>query len=302
MDIEIGKRRIGDGWPCYTVAEIGINHNGDVGIATKLVSEAAEAGADAVKFQKRTVDLVYSPEELARPRESMFGNTNGDLKRGLEFSEREYEQIYEWAALYGIHCFASPWDTNSVAFMEQFHPPCYKIASACLTDDTLLRAVIATGKPILLSSGMSSLLEIDKAVALIQAHGNPLVLLQCTSTYPSKDNQLNLATIRTMRKRYGCLVGYSGHEHGLATTVAAVALGACVVERHLTLDRSMWGSDQSASIEPHALARLVRDIRAVEAAIGDGRKIVYEDELPVREKLRRASTLCLPENPDPKYE
>lgn len=287
MEIRIGDRLIGDSHPCYIVAEIGINHNGDLDTACALIQAAAEAGADAVKFQKRTVEEVYTPEELAKPRESVFGHTNGDLKRGLEFGYEQYKAIDEWCRHCGIAWFASPWDKASVEFLYKFEIPCYKIASACLTDLSLVHHVNQIIQPILLSTGMSSLPQIDAAVEVINCYGNALVLMQCTSTYPSEDYHLNLRCLETLRTRYGCLVGYSGHERGLATTVAAVALGACVVERHLTLDRTSWGSDQAASIEPHALKHLVRDIRAVEQAMGNGNKCCLPEEQPVAAKLRR---------------
>lgn len=286
--VEIAGRRVGPDQPCLIVAEIGINHNGDVGLARKLVSAAVTAGCDAVKFQKRTVDVVYSADELARPRESPFGTTNGDLKRGLELDEEAYAAIDEYCRMLDTVWFASCWDEASVDFIERFDPPCYKIASASLTDDDLLRHHRKYGRPIILSTGMSSLDEIDHAVEVLGT--GDLVLLHTTSTYPSRPDELNLRAIVTLRERYGVPVGYSGHEVGLATTVAARALGACVIERHITLDRAMWGSDQAASVEPSGFARLVKDVRAVESALGDGIKTVYDSELPVKEKLRRVDS------------
>lgn len=283
--VKIGDRWVGDGEPCYVVAEIGINHNGDLDLARKLIAAAVVAGCDAVKFQKRTVDVVYSPEELAAPRETPFGSTNGDLKRGLEFDADGYAAIAEHCQTHGMTWYVSCWDEASVDVMERFDPPCYKIASASLTDDGLLRHHRATGRPIVLSTGMSSLEEIDHAVEVLGT--DDLILMHCTSTYPAKLEELNLKGIATLRERYQVPVGYSGHEVGLATTIAAAALGACSVERHITLDRAMWGSDQSASVEPHGFSRMVRDIRSIEAALGDGVKRVYESEIPVREKLRR---------------
>lgn len=283
--VTIGNRLVGEGQPCFVIAEIGINHNGDIEVARQLIKAAKEAGADAVKFQKRTVDVVYSPEELARPRENPFGPTNGDLKRGLEFDKSQYSEISSYCRDLGLIWFASCWDEGSVDFMEQFSPPCYKIASASLTDDALLRHHRKTRRPIVLSTGMSSLAEIDHAVDVLGK--TELVVLHCTSTYPSKPEELNLRAIPVFAERYGVPIGYSGHEVGLQTTVAAVTLGACVVERHLTLDRAMWGSDQAASVEPQGFSRMVRDIRTVQTALGDGVKRVYESELPVREKLRR---------------
>lgn len=283
--VEIAGRRVGHDEPSFVVAEIGINHNGDLGLARKLISAAVTAGCDAVKFQKRTVDVVYTEEELAKPRESPFGTTNGELKRGLEFDAEAYAAIDEYCRMLGIIWFASCWDEASVDFLEPFDPPCYKIASASLTDDDLLRHHRRYGRPIILSTGMSSLEEIDHAVEILGAED--LVLLHATSTYPSQSSELNLRAIPILRERYGVPVGYSGHEVGLSTTVAARALGACMIERHITMDRAMWGSDQAASIEPFGFQRLVRDIRAVESSFGDGVKVVYESEIPVRDKLRR---------------
>jgi N-acetylneuraminate synthase len=283
--VPIGGRLVGPGEPCYVVAEIGINHNGDVDVARKLVSAAVLARCDAVKFQKRTVEVVYSPEELARRRESPFGTTNGELKRGLELGLEQFRQLDDYCRGHEIAWFASCWDEGSVKFTEQFDPPCYKIASASLTDDDLLRAHRATGRPLVLSTGMSSLEQIDHAVDVLGR--DQLILLHCTSTYPSAIEELNLRAIGMLAERYEVPIGYSGHEVGLQTTVAAVALGASMVERHITLDRAMWGSDQAASVEPQGFVRLVRDIRAVETAMSDGVKRVYDSELPVREKLRR---------------
>jgi N-acetylneuraminate synthase len=283
--VRIGSRLVGPGQPTFVVAEIGINHNGDPEIAKQLIDVAVSAGCDAVKFQKRTVDIVYTPEALAAPRESPFGHTNGDLKHGLEFGLDEYADIDRHCRAKGIPWFASCWDRGSLAFIEQFDPPCYKIASACLTDDALLRAHRNTGKPIVLSTGMSTMEQIRHAVDVLGRHD--LLLLHCTSTYPSQLDELNLRVIQTLREEFGCVVGYSGHEVGLVTTVAAVAFGASMVERHITLDRAMWGTDQAASIEPQGITRLVRDIRAVERAMGDGVKRVYSSEYPITAKLRR---------------
>lgn len=283
--VRIGTQLVGDAQPCYVIAEIGINHNGDVGVAKRLVSVAVAAGCDAVKFQKRTVDTVYSAEELARPRESPFGTTNGDLKHGLELDEEDYKELDAYCRASNIPWFASCWDEASVDFIERFDPPCYKIASASLTDDQLLRHTRATGKPIILSTGMSTLEQIDHAVALLGRTG--LILLHACSTYPAYYEELNLRAIPAMGARYGVPVGYSGHETGIASTVAAAVLGACCIERHITLDRSMWGSDHAASLEPNGISRVVRDIRLVERSMGDGVKRVYEREQPIIKKLRR---------------
>jgi N-acetylneuraminate synthase len=283
--VKVGNRAIGDDEPCYVIAEIGINHSGNIDIAKRLISVAVAAGCDAVKFQKRTVDVVYTPEELAKPRENPFGPTNGDLKYGLEFEQEEYEEIDAFCRSVKMTWFASPWDEGSVDFLERFHVPIYKIASASLTDDNLLRHVRRTGKPVILSTGMSTYDEIDHAVEVLGK--SDLVLMHATSTYPANYDELNLRAIPIMARRYGVPIGYSGHETGIPTSVCAAALGACCVERHITLDRASWGSDQAASLEPNGITRLVRDIRLWEQAKGDGVKRVYERELPIIKKLRR---------------
>jgi N-acetylneuraminate synthase len=283
--VRIGDQWVGDGEPCFVVAEVGINHNGDLDIARRLISAGLLAGCDAIKFQKRTIEYVYTPEELARPRETPFGKTNADLKRALEFDYEEYNTIDEYCKQHNIMWYASCWDKASVDFIEQFDPPCYKIASACLTDDELLCHHRKYGRSIILSTGMSTLDQIDRAVELLGTED--LVLMHCTSTYPAKPEELNLRVIQTLRERYDVPIGYSGHEVGLATTCAANVLGACMVERHITLDRAMWGSDQAASVEPYGFSRLVRDIRVMETAMGDGVKHVYESEIPSMNKLRR---------------
>lgn len=283
--VQIGGKLIGNGEQCYVIAEIGINHNGDVDLAKRLISVAVAAGCDAVKFQKRTVEIVYTSEELAKPRESPFGNTNGDLKRGLEFGQDEYDDIDAYCKAVNIDWFASCWDEPSLDFIERFNPPCYKIASASLTDDNLLRQTRATGKPIILSTGMSTLEEIDHAMDVLGEDN--LILLHACSTYPALYEELNLRAIPKLQERYGVPVGYSGHETGIPSTVAAVVLGACCVERHITIDRAMWGSDQAASLEPNGITRVVRDIRLIEQSLGDGQKRVYEREYPIIKKLRR---------------
>jgi N-acetylneuraminate synthase len=267
------------------IAEIGINHNGDVGIAKRLIDVAIKAGCAAVKFQKRTVEVVYTAAELARARESPFGDTNGELKRALEFGEEQYAAIDRYCRERSIIWFASPWDEASVDFLESFDVPCHKIASASLTDDHLLRHIRATRKPIILSTGMSTMAQVDHAVEILGK--KDLILLQSTSTYPANYDELNLKVIPVLAERFGVPVGYSGHETGLASSVAAVALGAAVVERHLTLDRAMWGSDQAASLEPNGMIRLIRDIRLVETSFGDGQKRLMEREKPIMQKLRR---------------
>jgi N-acetylneuraminate synthase len=283
--VNIGNKQLGPDQPCYVIAEIGINHNGDIDLAKRLISVAVAAGCDAVKFQKRTVDVVYTAAELSTPRPNPFGDTNGDLKRGLEFGEEDYAEISSFCKQLKIDWFVSPWDEASVDFIEIFNPPVYKIASASLTDDKLLKHVRKTGKPIIASTGMSTYAEIDHAVEVLGKED--LILMHTTSTYPAKYEQLNLRAIPNMIERYGIPVGYSGHETGIPTSVAAAVLGACCVERHITMDRAMWGSDQAASLEPNGISRLVRDIRLCEQSMGDGIKRVYEEEIPVMKKLRR---------------
>jgi len=288
--IRIGETFVGDSQPCYIIAEIGINHNGDLEMAKKMIDLADAVGCNAVKFQKRTVDVVYTAEELAKPRENPFGTTNGDLKRGLEFGLEQYQAIDAYCKDLGIAWFASCWDEQSVDFIDQFRPPCFKIASASLTDDALLKYHRAKGRPIILSTGMSTLEEVDHAVEVLGTQD--LILLHTTSTYPTDYKELNLSAIPELRKRYGVPVGYSGHETGVPTSSAAVAMGACVVERHITLERSLWGSDQAASLGPSGFSRLVRDIRLIELAMGDGKKRVFESEKPIIAKLRRVGA-CL---------
>jgi N-acetylneuraminate synthase len=285
MEVRLGDRPVGDGHPALVLAEIGINHNGDVEVAKKLIDVAAFAGCEAVKFQKRTVDVVYTSEELAKPRESPFGDTNGDLKRGLEFGQAAYDQIDAYCRNKGIAWTASCWDEGSVDFIDRFDPPFYKIASASLTDDALLRHTRSKGKPIVLSTGMSTIDQIDHAVDVLGK--DELILLHCCSTYPAQYPELNLNVIPVLRERYRVPIGYSGHETGIASSVAAAVLGACIVERHVTLDRSLWGSDHAASLEPNGIMRVIRDIRLVETALGDGVKTVLPSEIPVMQKLRR---------------
>ncbi len=283
--VEIGGKKIGEGCPVFITAEIGINHNGDINIAKKLIDMAVFAGCDAVKFQKRTIDVVYTKEDLDRPRETPFGNTNGELKEALEFGEQEYQEIDRYCKERNIMWFASPWDIGSVDFLEKFDIPCYKIASPSLTDDDLLKHVKSKGKPIILSTGMSTIEQINHAVEIIGEEN--LILLHCTSTYPSKPEELNLRVILQLREMFDFPIGYSGHETGVVPSVMAAILGARVIERHITLDRAMWGSDQSASLEPNGLNIMVRDIKLMPVCLGDGKKKVFESEKPILEKLRR---------------
>jgi N-acetylneuraminate synthase len=285
-EIRIGDKLVGDGHPTYITAEIGINHNGDLGIAKRLIDVAVMAGCDAVKFQKRTPEKAVPPEYREVIRETPWGLISYlDYRRKVEFGEEEYRAIDQYCREKGIHWFASCWDDDSVDFIEQFEPPCYKIASASLTDLPLLQKIRKTGKPMIVSTGMSTFEEIEQAVELVGS--DRLLLAHSTSTYPCPPEELNLRMIHTLQTRFNCPVGYSGHEVGLQTTFAAVTLGAAFVERHITLDRAMWGSDQAASVEPWGLMRLVRDIRVIEQALGDGVKRVYDSEMKARQRLRR---------------
>jgi N-acetylneuraminate synthase len=270
----------------FIIAELGINHNGDVGIAKDLIKVAKEAGCNAVKFQKRTLGLVYSSEELDKQRESPWGTTNRQQKEGLEFGQQEYEQIDDYCKEINIEWFASAWDVESQKFLKQFDLKYNKIASAMMVDEDLLKVVAAEGRHTFISTGMSTLEEIDCAVEIFKKSGCPFEVMHCVSTYPMADTDANLNCIFTLRERYGCDVGYSGHEVGLAVSYAAAALGITSLERHVTLDRAMYGSDQSASIEPPALRSLVGAVRKIEQAMGDGKKYVLDSEVPIAKKLR----------------
>jgi N-acetylneuraminate synthase len=284
--VEIGGRRVGPGEPCFVVAEIGLNHNGSLDLAKKLIDTACDAGCDAVKFQKRTPELCVPPSQRDVQRETPWGvMTYLEYRYRVEFGEAEYAEIARYCANRGIAWAASCWDEPSVDFVERFGPAFHKVASASLTDDGILRSVAATGRPILLSTGMSTMDQIRHSVDVL-GRGR-LVIAHATSCYPCPPGELNLRMIPALQAEFEVPVGYSGHEVGLQTTCAAVVLGACLIERHITLDRAMWGGDQAASVEPGGLARLVRDIRVIEEALGDGVKRVYDSEVPVMQKLRR---------------
>lgn len=281
------NKKIGPGEPTYIIAEIGINHNGSLDIAKKLIDEAAAAGCSAVKFQKRTPELCVPRDQWDIERDTPWGRmTYMEYRHKVEFSFVEFVEINRHCRERGIDWFASCWDELSVDFIEQFDPPIYKAASASLTDHALLVKMKATGKPLIISTGMSTMKEIVDAVEAIGTDN--LLIAHSTSSYPCPLEELNLRMIHTLQALFpNNLIGYSGHETGLATTVAAVAMGACFVERHFTLDRAMWGSDHAASVEPTGMHRLVKDIRAIEEALGDGEKRVYASEMSSRKKLRR---------------
>lgn len=288
-EITIGNRMVGDGHPAYIIAEIGINHNGDLGIAKQMIDAAVHAGVDAVKFQKRTPDIATPLEQQKQMRETPWGYiTYLDYRYKVEFNEEQYREIDRYCREKGITWLVSVWDQPSVDFMEQFNTPAYKIPSASLTDFGLIRKARATGKTLILSSGMSTMEQIRQGVETAGAEN--LILMHCTSTYPCEPEELNLRMVETLRREFPDLpIGYSGHEVGLVPSAVAVALGACMVERHLTLDRAMWGSDQAASVEPGGFERLVKYIRVSEAALGDGVKKVYESEKGSMKKLRRVN-------------
>ncbi len=274
----------------YVIAEIGINHNGSLVTAKRLIDAAKEAGCDAVKFQKRTIEAVYTEEELAKPRESVFGSTNGDLKRGLEFGSSEFIQIDTYCKAVGIAWSASCWDPASVAAISAFSPPWLKIPSALITNQELVAAYAATDIPLILSTGMSTWEEIDTAAYIVEAgsDGRPITLLHCHSSYPSPLDELNLACIKSLKERYPwAQIGYSSHSVSPWPCLMAAVYGAEVIEFHLTLDRTMWGSDQAASLEPAAAKKLVEEIRTWERCKGDGEKRCYASEEPVKAKLRR---------------
>ena len=284
--VEIGSRPIGPDHPTYIIGEIGINHNGDIEKARELIDVAHEAGCDAVKFQKRNPDVCVPEEQKEVMRDTPWGRMKYiDYKHHIEFGWEEYEEIDAHCAEKGIHWFASCWDKDSVEFIESFDPVAYKVASASLTDDELIQEMDSKGRPMVASTGMSTMEEIEQAVSVLDT--DRLLVAHCTSTYPCDPEELNLRMIETLNERLDVPIGYSGHEVGLQTTYAAVVLGACFVERHITLDRAMWGSDQAASVEPQGLQRLVRDIRTIEKAMGNGVKRIYESEIPMREKLRK---------------
>lgn len=285
--VKVGNRYIGDDQPVYIIAEIGINHNGSIALAQKMIDGAVFSGCDSVKFQKRTPELCVPKDQWNIERDTPWGRmTYIEYRHKVEFDFDQYNEINEYCKQKNIDWFASPWDEEALEFLEQFNPIMYKIASASLTDSSLLKKMRSTGKPIMLSTGMSTIEEIEEAVKLLGREN--LLIAQSTSTYPCALNELNLRVIQTFKQKFPEVpVGYSGHETGLAPTLAAVALGATFVERHITLDRAMWGTDQAASVEIGGMFRLVKDIRDIEKALGDGIKKVYDSEQKSIQKLRR---------------
>jgi N-acetylneuraminate synthase len=284
--VKIGNRLIGEGQPTYIIAEIGINHNGDLETAKDMIRAAHEVGADAVKFQKRTPLLCVPEEQRAQMRETPWGYISYlDYRYKVEFGEAEYREIDKLCKSLGIDWFASVWDTEAVDFLEAFNPICYKVPSASLTDLELLKKLLDTGRPMIVSTGMSTMEEIRTSMKMIPL--DRLIITHTTSAYPCAPDELNLRMLQTLKEEFSCPIGYSGHEVGLIPSVVSVALGSCLVERHFTLDRAMWGGDQAASVEPGGFERLVKYIRVTEQALGDGVKKVYDSEIPIRKKLRR---------------
>jgi N-acetylneuraminate synthase len=283
--VRIGNKNVGDEHTTFIIAEIGINHNGDLDLAKELIDIAVEAGCHAVKFQKRNPDVCVPENQKKLLRETPWGTmTYLEYKRRIEFGKEEYDEIDRYCKEKGIMWFASCWDLDSLAFIARYDPPCFKIASASITDTVLLRAHKETGKPIIISTGMSSIEEIRSAMD--ELGENNTVLLHCNSSYPAKNEELNLQMIRTYKSLFNVPVGYSGHETGIAPTVFSVVMGASVVERHITMDRAMWGTDHASAVEPQGLQKLVRDIEVYHVAKGDGIKRIYPSEVPIRKKLR----------------
>ena len=270
----------------FFIAELGINHNGDMKICKQLIDLAVTAGCDAVKFQKRDIDSVYSKEFLDSPRQSPWGNTQRDQKIGIEFNKDEYQEIDNYCKKKNIEWFASSWDLKSQQFLREFNCKYNKIASAMLVNLELLKMVAEEKKYTFISTGMSTLEDIEKAVNIFREKSCPFELMHCVSTYPMKISDANLNTIKTLREKFKCNVGYSGHETGLTISYAAAAIGVSSIERHITLDRAMYGSDQAASVSTQGILKLVREIRKIEIAMGDGVKRVIEEELPIAKKLR----------------
>ncbi len=270
----------------FITAEIGINHNGDLNLAKKLIDLAYVAGCDAVKFQKRTIDKVYTKEFLDGPRQSPWGTTQREQKEGLEFGKAEYDIIDAYCKEKGLFWYASAWDVDSQIFLRQYDLKYNKIASAMLVNDELLECVASEGRYTFIATGMSTMDEVEHAVEIFRRHGCPFELLHCNSTYPMPAEDANLKVIHTLAEKFGCKVGYSGHEDGLLVSECAVAAGATSIERHVTLDRKMYGSDQKASVEPAGLCELVKNIRTIEKLMGDGEKTLSEAEIEVKKKLR----------------
>jgi N-acetylneuraminate synthase len=288
-EVQLGNRPVGDGHAAYIIAEIGINHNGDLEIAKRIIDAAVHAGADAVKLQKRTPEISTPPPQRPQMRDTPWGYiTYLDYRNKVEFSREQYRALDTYCREKRVAWLVSVWDEPAVDFMEQFDTPAYKVPSASLTDHSLLKHVRHTGKPVIISTGMSTIKQIHEAVKVLGSDN--LIILHCTSTYPCEPEELNLKMVQTLRHEFpDTPIGYSGHEVGLVPSAVAVALGACLVERHMTLDRAMWGSDQAASVEPGGFERLVKYVRVTEASLGDGVKKIYDSERLSMSRLRRVN-------------
>ena len=290
--IMIKNKQLSEDWPVFFVAEIGINHNGNIDTAKELIDLASFCKCDAVKFQKRTPDLCIPETQKNIYKDTPWGClTYLNYKKKMEFNKKEYKVINDYCKKKDIMWFASPWDIPSVDFLRDFDVPCYKIPSSMLTNKKLLEKIRDTGKPVFLSTGMSTIAEVDKAVNFFDKV--PLVIMHCNSSYPAENSELNLRVIEAYKKRYpNHIIGYSGHEKGYTASLVAAVLGAGVIERHITLDRTMWGSDQASSLELSGLQRLTRDLALIPLWLGDGEKRVFDSEIPIKEKLRKENTLC----------
>ncbi len=289
-EIKIGDKFVGDGHPCLIIAEAGINHQGDVNIAKKLIDVASFCGADAIKFQKRKIGRILTKQGLDMPYDNpnSFGKTYGEHKYALELSEEEYKDLKKYTEDKNLIFLASAWDEESADFLESIGVAAYKMASADLTNLPLLEHIAKKGKPMIISTGMATMKDVDEALNHVKKWNNQIILLQCTSTYPCNFEEVNLNVIKTFKEKFGCLVGYSGHEKGIAVSSVAVALGASVIEKHLTLDRTMKGGDHAASLEPEGLRRIVRDVRFIEKAMGKYEKELQKSEIPIKEKLAKS--------------
>ena len=289
-EMRLGNRVIGGDQPAFIIAEAGINHQGDADIARQLIDMAVAAGADAVKFQKRTTRRILTRAALERPYlgYASFGKTYGEHREALELTEDQYRALKKHADERGIIFLASGWDEQSMDFLDALGVPAFKLPSADLTNTPLIEHVAKKGKPVFLSAGMASIEDVQRAYDTVKPHTDDIAILQCTSTYPCKFEHVNLRVIQTLAERFDAVIGYSGHELGIAVPVAAVALGAKIVERHFTLDRTMKGSDQAASLEPTGLTKMVRDVRHIEEAMGSGVKEVVDDEIPIKQKLAKS--------------
>lgn len=290
MKIKIGNKYVGDGEPVYVIAEVGINHQGDLGLAKKLIDATSIADADAVKFQKRTIDKILTKEGLEQPycNENSFGKTYGEHRRALELSKENFYELKNYAEKKNLAFIASGWDEESIDFLDELGVPAFKIPSADLINIPLLKHTAKKGRPILLSTGMSDMKEVEEAVETITKYNKNMILMQCTGNYPCKFGDINLNVLKTYREKFGLLVGYSGHELGIATPVIAAMHGACIIERHITLDRAMKGGDHAAALEPDGLSKVVRDIKRIPIILGSLEKRLLEAEIPVRKKLAKS--------------